>query len=220
MYLVLADDTLVVVCRQGDLSYPLGVNVVLPTAEDVHEPVGSIAAEETLLIVIKGNALPDGCLLDSLSLLLLSSLSHPVRVQLGSETNELRYLIGSRLGLEHTDDLLVQSARNARAGRRGVLGEVAGVEPFGHVGRDVPKEVLRDDLIAQAVGVREQELGSVSILGFNVVVVELVHERLAEVQDAHPEVNGFVKLHDRPLHVCRHQVLREDGHGFEAGLPG
>ena len=58
----------------------------------------------------------------------------------------------------------------------------------------VSVHVLCPDFEEQTVRVRVQQLTFIAVLHFQVVVVEVVHQRLAEVQDAHARVHWFHHL--------------------------
>ena len=93
---------------------------------------------------------------------------------------------------------------------------ITGVEE-GRIGLHVFVDVFRAYVVAQAVCVGEQEVGMV-VLGADVLVVKIVHQRLAEVEDAHAHVDRFVELQVGylQLHAC--QVFIEDLESPELGL--
>ena len=66
------------------------------------------------------------------------------------------------------------------------LAEVAGVESFVYVAGYVLEEILGINFITQGVCVCEYELGIIPVLWLDVVVVEVIHEGLTDVQDTHP----------------------------------
>ena len=54
------------------------------------------------------------------------------------------------------------------------------------MGGHVPEDILGLDLEEEAVGVGIEELAMVSVLARDLVVIEVVHLVLGEIQDAHP----------------------------------
>ena len=79
-------------------------------------------------------------------------------------------------------------------------------------------DVIGVNIVEQRVSVGETQFSSVSILGFDEVVVEVVHERFAEIQDSKPDVDRFIQ-HNLALEaVYSGQVIVEDMHSMEGRL--
>ena len=141
--------------------------------------------------------------LDALSCLLLTRSAFQ-GIHLGPQPHKLRGRLAIALILELTENLLVR-----------VVVELTGRIKIGHIvqlfrGAHVFVEVICPDVIAQRVGVREQELGLVLIRLLYHIVMELIHVQLTQVEDAHPCVDGLVQEQILLLLLDGRQVLVVD----------
>ena len=124
-------------------------------------------------------------------------------VHLAAQPHKLRHCHASCFILHFAQHFLV-----GRGMQKMLRWIVTGVEE-GRIGLHVFVDVFRAYVVAQTVCVGEQEVGMV-VLGADVLIVKIVHQRLAEVEDAHAHVDRFVELQVGylQLHAC--QVFIED----------
>ena len=92
------------------------------------------------------------------------------------------------------------------------------VKPGLNVASDVLVEILSLDVVNQEVGVHVTKLKIHAILQLHVVIMELIHDDLTQIEDGLPEVDGFVHDHFDLPHLAQHQVLAEDDYRFEVQL--
>ena len=83
------------------------------------------------------------------------------------------------------------------------------VEPSLDIASDVFVEIVSLDDISQGVSVHVTQPKNHAILRLHVVVVELVHDDLTQIEDGLPKVNGFVHYDSDLPHLAPHQVLTE-----------
>ena len=79
---------------------------------------------------------------------------------------------------------------------------VAGVELVG-VGEHVGVDVGGGDLVAERVGVREEEACSSVVLRLHVSIMELIHDVLTKLQDREAGVDGSIEY--------KHRLQQVDG---------
>ena len=58
------------------------------------------------------------------------------------------------------------------------------------MGGHVPEDILGLDLEEEAVGVGVEELTTIPVLPLELVVIEVVHQVLREIQNTHPHEPG------------------------------
>ena len=61
------------------------------------------------------------------------------------------------------------------------------------MGDHVPEDILGPDLEEEAVGVGVEELATIPVLSPELVVVEVVHQVLGEIQNAHPHEHRAIE---------------------------
>ena len=61
------------------------------------------------------------------------------------------------------------------------------------MGGHVPEEILGLDLEEEAVGVGVEELTTIPVLPPELVVIEVVHQVLGEIQNAHPHEHQAIE---------------------------
>ena len=108
-------------------------------------------------------------------------------MHLRPQTDELEDGPTGRLILELTEDLLVGQREVWMVGRVG-----AGVELVS-VGEHVGVDVSGGDLVAERVGVREEEACPSVVLRLHVSVMELIHESLTKLQDRDAGIGGSIE---------------------------
>ena len=80
-------------------------------------------------------------------------------------------------------------------------------------------DVLRLDLEEEAVCVGIEQITPVPVLGLHLVVVEVIHQMLREVEDAHSHIHRMVEHQAALMHVDACQIIVEYvGTGTKAGL--
>ena len=62
------------------------------------------------------------------------------------------------------------------------------------MGGHVPEVILGLDLEEEAVGVGVEELTTIPVLPLELVVIEVVHQVLGEIQNAHPHEHRAIEL--------------------------
>ena len=70
-------------------------------------------------------------------------------------------------------------------------------------------DVLRLDLEEEAVCVGIEQITPVPVLGLHLVVVEVIHQMLKEVEDAHSHIYGMVEHQAALIHVDACQIIIE-----------
>ena len=123
-------------------------------------------------------------------------------IHLRPQADELENGPTGCLILELAEDLLVDQREVWMVGR-----VVAGVELVS-VGEHVSVDVSGGDLVAERVGVREEEACPPIVLRLHVSVMELIHESLTELQDREAGVDGSIE------HKLRLQQV-DGGHRLE-----
>ena len=61
-----------------------------------------------------------------------------------------------------------------------------------HIAVDVFQEVIAFNLLSKTVSICGEKLCTISIFRFDLVVVKVVHQRFANIEDAHSEVDFFM----------------------------
>ena len=123
-------------------------------------------------------------------------------IHLRPQADELEDGPTGRLILELAEALLVGQREVWMVGR-----VVAGVELVS-VGEHVSVDVSGGDLVAERVGVREEEACPPIVLRLHVSVMELIHESLTKLQDREAGVDGSIE------HKLRLQQV-DGGHRLE-----
>ena len=70
-------------------------------------------------------------------------------------------------------------------------------------------DVLRLDLEEEAVCIGIEQITPISVLALHLVVVEVIHQMLLEVQDTHSHIDGPVEHQAVLMHVDARQVVVE-----------
>ena len=71
-------------------------------------------------------------------------------------------------------------------------------------------EIISLGVINRGVGVHVTQLKFFTIPQLLVVVMELIHDNLTQIEDGLPKVDGFVHYNSDLSHLTPHQVLAED----------
>ena len=88
----------------------------------------------------------------------------------------------------------------------GVVGCVIEGLVLGHV----LVHILGLDLKEKAVSVRVEELGALSVLRFELVVIEVVHQVLGEIQNAHAHTHRTIEYQAALVDLDSCQIIVED----------
>ena len=70
--------------------------------------------------------------------------------------------------------------------------------------------VLDLDLKEKAVSVRVEELATLSVLRFELVVIEVVHQVLGDIQNAHAYIHRAIEYRVAPVDLDSCQIIVED----------
>ena len=62
------------------------------------------------------------------------------------------------------------------------------------MGGHVPEDILGLDFEEEAVGVGVEELATIPVLPPELVVIEVIHQVLREIQNAHPHKHRMIEL--------------------------
>ena len=88
--------------------------------------------------------------------------------------------------------------------------EVVGCVTEGLVLGHVLVHVLGLDLKEKAVSVRVEELAALSVLRFELVVIEVVHQVLGEIQNAHAHMHRAIEYQVALVDLDSSQIIVED----------
>ena len=73
----------------------------------------------------------------------------------------------------------------------------------------------RADALNKGVGVHVTQLKVLTILGLHVVVMEVIHDDLTQMEDDLSKIDRFAHYNLDLSHLAPHQILAEDNSGFE-----
>ena len=173
----------VIIWRKGDFLFLLSEDLMTVTGDDTPFRSGLLSFEEAILIVFMPHT-PLTCACDAFGCsLLLAVIEHAIHLR--AKTYKLFDGFASALILHFPQDFLVHCGVQEVVGR-----VVAGVEQiciFLHVFVDV----FCFHIIAQAVSICEEQPAD-RILLLHVVIMELVHERFAQIKDGESHLNWLV----------------------------
>ena len=141
---------------------------------------------------------------------------HLISIQLQSECHELGHDPSAQFILYKANDLLVSShAEEANP----AVAIAAHAEPSLNVTSDGFVEIVSLDVENERVSVHVTQPKICTILWLHVVVMELIHDSLTQIEDGLPEVDDYDYYYyhyDSDLfHLAPHQVLTEDNSWFE-----
>ena len=84
-----------------------------------------------------------------------------------------------------------------------------------HIAVDVFQEVIAFNLLSKTVSICGEKLCTISIFRFDLVVVKVVHQRFANIEDAHSEVERLIEYQLPSLHVDFSDIFIEYGPSLE-----
>ena len=160
-----------------------------------------LLTEESLSVLLVPDVLLDNVLFHALGLLDVLAICLEDGVHLGPQAFILLDCASSTLILHFTQDLLVDLAVQRVVFR--VVRHIVEVLVLRHVTVDV----LCLDLKEKALGIRIEEFHAVAILGLHLVVIEVVHKTLQEVENAHLHIDGSVQDQPALVHLHCSQVI-------------
>ena len=79
---------------------------------------------------------------------------------------------------------------------------------FFHITVDVFEELIAFNLLSKTVRIFKDQLCTISIFRFDKVVVKFVHQRFADIEDAHCAIDRLSECQLRSLHVDFHRMHR------------
>lgn len=77
------------------------------------------------------------------------------------------------------------------------------------------EELIAFNLLSKTVRIFKEQLCTISIFRFDKVVVKVVHQRFADIEDAHSATDRFIECQLRSLHVDFNEILIEYGQLLE-----
>ena len=160
-----------------------------------------LLTEESLSVLLVPDVLLHNVLFHALCLLDVLAICLEDGVHLGPQAYILLDHASSTLILHFTQDFLVNLDVQRVVFR--VVRRIVEALVLRHVALDV----LHLDLKENAVGIRIEEFHAVAILGPHLVVVEVVHKTLREVENAHPHIDGSVQDQPALVHLHCSQVI-------------
>ena len=160
--------------------------------------------EEGLFVLLMPVALLHNILFHALCFLDVFAAGLKDRVHLGAQANVFGNGAPSTLVLHLPQHLFVGVA--VQWVIRGVVRGVVELWMFGHAFVDV----FRLDLEEETVGVGVEELAPVPILPPELIVIEVVHQVLREIQNTHPYIHWAIELQMALVDLDSRQVVIED----------
>ena len=80
---------------------------------------------------------------------------------------------------------------------------------------DVFEELIAFNLLGKTVHIFKEQLCTISIFRFDKVVVKVVHQRFADIEDAHCAIDRLIECQLRSLHVNFNEIFIEYGQLLE-----
>ena len=72
---------------------------------------------------------------------------------------------------------------------------------------DAFEELIAFNLLSKTVRIFKEQLCTISIFRFDKVVVKVVHQRFADIEDAHSAIDRFIECQLRSLHVDFNKIF-------------
>ena len=201
---IIHNDSFVVDRTQSHFVYFFCVDIMQMRSDDVHLSELFFTAKQRFLVVAVCYRLFDHALFYSFAFLVLVSVKHLVRIQLCSQSNKFFNLFACCFVFEHSNHFLVYTS--SYSGRI-IFWIFAGIETTIDIIGYICVDVIGLYVVHHTVCVGKQQRRSISVLGFNVVVMKVVHQSLAQVQYIHAQIYRFVVEQCGFLYVNCSQVL-------------
>ena len=208
---VLCDPPLRVEEGQRYLIQALSINMVTLRSQDIHAMAGGLLRNESLPILLMPDVLLHNVPFHAFGLLNVFPISLKDAVHLGTQPDILDNGAAGTLIRHLPQHLLVCSAVQRMLAW--VVRRVIELSALGHI----PVDVLTLDLEEEAVGVGVEELSPLSVLALHLVVVEVIHEGLRQIEDAHAHVYGAIEDQTTLVDLNGGEVVAEDVCSGEGG---
>ena len=159
--------------------------------------------EESLFVLLMPDVLLHGGLFHALSLI-VGARGHEDAVHLGPQADVFRNGSPGALILHLAQHLLVHRAEQRVVFRQ--VRRVIEIKMLGHI----LVHILRLDLKEQTVSVCVEELTALTISHLELAVIEVAHQVLGEVKDAHPHIHRSIEDQTALVHLDPCQIIVED----------
>ena len=132
------------------------------------------------------------------------SHKHVVAIEFYSQPNEFFIDLSTSFIHYHSRDLHVVARRTVR---RVILGENVCVESCLNITAYILVQVFNCHLLSKTVSVCEEKLYAISLLLLDAFLVEVIHQSLADIEDAHSAIDRLIKHQLSSLHVDYNEVF-------------